>query len=49
MKKLVWLVAVLAVSASVIGCAQKTASEKLRDDMNKAGKQMEKDTKTLFK
>ena len=30
------------------GCAQKSASEQLKDDMNKAAKQMDKDAKKLF-
>ena len=29
------------------GCAQKSASEQLKSDMNKAGKQMDKDMKNL--
>lgn len=35
------LVFVMALAAS--GCAQKSASDQLKDDMKKAGKQMEKD------
>lgn len=45
------LVAVLAVCMmlSVTGCAKKSASEQLADDMKKAGNQLNKDAKNLFK
>ena len=38
---------VLVMALAVSGCAQKSASEQLRDDMKKAGKQMEKDYNKL--
>ena len=41
--KIVTLALIFVMASAVSGCAQKSASEQLRDDMKKAGKQMEKD------
>ena len=41
----VLMVCVLVVAAS--GCAKKTASEQLKEDMNKASNQMKKDLNNL--
>ena len=46
MKKRIWVLAILAV-ASAAGCAQKTASEQLQDDMKKASDKMSKDLKNF--
>ena len=48
MKKAVVIVAGLMVLAIVSGCAPKSDAERLRDDMKKAGNQMQKDAKALF-
>ena len=48
MKKAAMLVVcVMMVSALASGCAKKSASEQLADDMKKAGKQMKKDANAL--
>ena len=41
------LVMVLVMGLSVAGCAKKTASEQLQDDMKKAADQMKKDINNL--
>ena len=46
MKKVAGVLLVLAVFAAA-GCAKKTASEQMRDDMKKAGNQMKKDLNNL--
>ena len=44
MKKIAMMVlCVMMAGALASGCAKKSASEQLQDDMNKAGKQMQKD------
>ena len=43
MKKLTALVMVFAIALVAAGCAKKTASEQLQDDMKKASDQMKKD------
>lgn len=46
MKKLGWLmIAVMALT--VVGCEKKSASEQLRDDVNKAAKDIKKDLSNL--
>lgn len=48
MKKIAMMIlCVMVAGAFASGCAQKSASEQLRDDMNKAGKQMQKDMNKL--
>ena len=48
MKKVAWLmIGLLAVIGS--GCAQKSASEKLQDDLNRAGKKLNSDMKEFSK
>ena len=47
MKKSALLVLALFVATLVSGCAKKTASEQLRDDMNKSASQMKKDLNNL--
>ena len=47
MKKTFAVVMVFALALVISGCAQKTASEKLQDDMNKAANQMKKDINKL--
>lgn len=48
MKKSALLVlAVFVATLSASGCAKKTATEQLQDDMNKAAKQMKKDVNNL--
>ena len=44
MKWTVFLI-LAAVSLNLAGCAQKSASEQLKDDMNKAAKKMDKEVK----
>ena len=46
-KSALFLMCVIALAAAA-GCAQKSASEQLRDDMKKAGNQLNKDTKALL-
>ena len=46
MKKTAWILLVLAVF-TVTGCAKKTASEQLQEDMKKAGDKMKKDINNL--
>ena len=41
----VFLLIVMALSAA--GCAKKTASEQLRDDMKKAARDMDRELKSL--
>lgn len=41
------LLAVLVVTLSAVGCAKKTATEQLKDDMNKAADQMKKEMNKL--
>ena len=43
MKRAFVMIMIFAVALVVSGCAQKTASEKLQDDINKAANQMKKD------
>lgn len=40
MKKFVSLFLIFAVALSAAGCAKKTASEQLKDDMDKAAKEV---------
>jgi len=47
-KAMVLLLAAVAM-CSVIGCAKKSASEQLRDDMRKASNQLNKDVNNLLK
>lgn len=35
----------IVLGFALVGCAQKTASEQLRDDMNKAAKKLDKEVK----
>lgn len=49
MKKSMALLLMLVLSLSVVGCAKKTASEQLRDDMEKAAKQVDKEVKGFLK
>ena len=44
MKKTMWVVLAVMV-LGMTGCAQKTESEKLADQLKKAGDQMERDAK----
>lgn len=37
----------IVMALSVAGCAKKTASEQLRDDMKKAAKDMDRELKSL--
>lgn len=46
-KSALLLLAVLMVTLSAAGCAKKTASEQLADDMNKAASQMKKEMNKL--
>lgn len=43
MKKTLAIAMVLMLALVVSGCAKKTASEQLRDDMNKTANKMQKD------
>lgn len=47
MKKLFSAMLIFVLALSISGCAQKTASEQLKDDMNKAAKNMNKDLKNF--
>ena len=47
MKRTFAMAMVFVLALVVSGCAQKTASEKLQDDMNKAANQMKKDINKL--
>lgn len=42
MKNIAWVL-MLSVAVLTVGCAKKTASEQLQDDIKKAGKQMQKE------
>lgn len=42
-KSALLLLAVIVATLSVAGCAKKTATEQLRDDMNKAAGEMKKE------
>ena len=46
-KSALLLLAVFIATLSAAGCAKKTASEQLKDDMNKAASQMKKDMNNL--
>ena len=46
MRKLGWVL-VLVMALAAFGCAKKTASEQLRDDMKKAADQIKKDINNL--
>lgn len=39
----------LAFALTAAGCAEKSASEQLKDDMNKAAKRMDKEVKGFLK
>ena len=39
---------VMMMAVFVSGCAKKSASEQLRDDMKKAGKEIDKEAKKFF-
>ena len=43
------LLLMLSLVVCSIGCAKKSASEQLADDMNKAAKQMNRDMQRAFK
>ena len=47
MKKALAILMVCVLSAAVVGCAKKSASEQLETDMNKASKQMKRDIDSL--
>ena len=47
MKKIALFLMCVMVLTVAAGCAKKTASEQLRDDMKKAGNQMNKDMKSF--
>ena len=49
MKKIVVFILCVVTMAAAAGCAKKSATEQLRDDMHKAGNEMDKETKALFK
>ncbi len=46
--KIMATILLLVVTLSVAGCAKKTASEQLRDDMKKAANKLDKDLKSVF-
>ncbi len=46
MRKLSWVL-VVVVALAAFGCAKKTASEQLKDDMKKAADQIKKDIDNL--
>ena len=46
MKRAAWILIVL-MAFSAVGCAKKTASEQMQEDMKKAGDQMKKDMKSF--
>lgn len=46
MKAATWVL-LLVMALGVAGCAKKTASEQLQDDMKKAANQMKKDLNNL--
>jgi hypothetical protein len=46
--KITAVLAALVLMFSIAGCAKKTASEQLRDDMKKAGNRLDKDIKNVF-
>ncbi len=48
MRKLLYFTLALMVTLTAVGCAKKSASEQLREDMNKAAKQIDKDVKNLI-
>lgn len=48
MKKTAWLL-ILVMAFAIAGCAQKTASEQLKDDMKKAANKMDKEMQGLLK
>jgi len=46
-KSALLLLAVFVATLSASGCAKKTATEQLKDDMNKAAKEMKKEMNNL--
>ena len=46
MRKLSWLLVVI-MGLTVVGCEKKSATEQLKDDMNKAAKEIKKDLENL--
>jgi predicted small lipoprotein YifL len=49
MKKVISLSVLALMLLSVVGCAQKSESEKLADQMKKAGNEMERDINKALK
>ncbi len=48
MRTLALIVSVIIV-LSICGCAEKTPAQKMQDDMNRAGKQLNKDISNVLK
>ena len=46
MKKAAWILMIL-MAVSAVGCAKKTASEQMQEDMKKASDKMKKDIKNF--
>jgi predicted small lipoprotein YifL len=49
MKRIMAVVIVCAVAFAVTGCAKKSPSEQMADDMKKAANTLNRDAKNLFK